>query len=90
MIVHLHHSPDSDHDEGRTRARIFGEEATGLYPGAAWGAIEPQIAGNWQAVRGDSPLSWADVRSDAHAAWQVAKLQREGHLCDFAPVFAKG
>jgi hypothetical protein len=45
------------------------------------------MAGDWRAVRGNSPLSWADVRRDAHAAWQVAKLEREDHLRDDAPVF---
>ena len=29
MIVHLSHSQEHDHDEGRVRARVFGEEATG-------------------------------------------------------------
>ncbi|HVR82321.1 MAG TPA: hypothetical protein VHF02_09615 [Luteimonas sp.] len=90
MLVHLHHSREADHDEGRTRARIFGEEATGLYPGEPWGAVESYMAGDWRAVRGNSPLSWVEVRGDAHAAWQVAKLQREGHLRDDAPVFAAG
>lgn len=87
MLVHLQRPSATDHDEGRTRARIFGEEATSLYPGESWGAVEPQMAGGWSSVRGDSPLSWADVRSDAHTAWQVARLRREGHLCDNAPVF---
>ena len=45
------------------------------------------MAGDWRTVRGNSPLTWADVRGDAHAAWQVAKLQREGHLRDNAPIF---
>ena len=88
MLVRLQHASDAaQHDEGRTRARIFGEEATGLYPGESWGAVEPHMAGDWRTVRGNSPLTWADVRGDAHAAWQVAKLQREGHLRDNAPVF---
>jgi hypothetical protein len=87
MLVHLHHAPEADHDEGRTRARIFGEEATDLYPGQPWGEVEPHMAGDWRAVRGNSPLSWADVRRDAHAAWQVAKLEREDRLRDDAPVF---
>jgi hypothetical protein len=87
MLVHLRHAPEADHDEGRTRARIFGEEATDLYPGRPWGEVEPHMAGDWRAVRGNSPLSWADVRRDAHAAWQVAKLEREDHLRDDAPVF---
>ena len=50
MLVHLHHAPDADHDEGRTRARIFGEEATDLYPGRPWGEVEPYMAGDWRAV----------------------------------------
>ena len=86
MIVHLPHSPDHDHDEGRARARIFGEEATGLYPDQPWGEVEPHMAGEWRAVRGSSPLSWAQVRGNAHAGWQVARLDRGGCLRDHAPV----
>jgi hypothetical protein len=88
MVIHLHSSQEPHcFDEGRTRARILGEVATGMYPGAPWAAIETQVAGEWHAVRGTSPLKWADVRREAHAAWQVAKLEREGHFCDDAPVF---
>lgn len=88
MLIHLHHSNETERfDEGRTRARILGEVATGVYPGEPWGAVETHVAGDWQAVRGNSPLTWADVRGEAHAAWQVAKLEREGHLRDDAPVF---
>lgn len=88
MLIHLHeHDEPRYFDEGRTRARILGEEATGMYPGLPWQTVESQVCGDWQAVRGDSKLSWADVRRDAHAAWQFAKLEREGHLQDDAPVF---
>jgi len=87
MIVRLPHSSEADRDEGRTRARIVGEQAIGLYPGEPWGAVESRMAGDWRTVRGNSPLSWVDVRDDAHAAWQVAKLQREDRLRDNAPVF---
>ena len=86
MIVRLRHSTDAEPDEGRARARVFGEEANGLYPGRSWGEVEPQMAGEWRAVRGDSRLRWADVRGDAHAAWQVAKLVRDDCLRDHAPV----
>lgn len=88
MVIHLH-NPSEPHcfDEGRVRARILGEVATGMYPGAPWSAVETQVAGEWLAVRGTSPLQWSDVRREAHAAWQVAKLEREGRLCDDAPVF---
>jgi hypothetical protein len=88
MVIQLRQLPvNPEFDEGRTRARIFGEVATGMYPGATWGTVEPHMAGDWQAVRGNSPLTWADVRGSAHASWQVAKLQAEGLLCDDAPVF---
>ncbi|MEO6264791.1 MAG: hypothetical protein ABIO58_07535 [Luteimonas sp.] len=88
MLIHLHHASEAElHDEARTRARILGEEATSMYPGETWGAVETHVAGDWRAVRGNSPLSWADVRDEAHAAWQVAKLERGGHLRDDAPVF---
>lgn len=88
MVIHLHASSAPRHfDEGRTRARMLGEVATGMYPGASWTDVETQVAGEWHSVRGSSPLTWADVRREAHAAWQVAKLEREGHLCDDAPVF---
>ena len=88
MLIRLPHSSQTEHfDEGHARARMLGEVATSMYPGAPWGAVETHVAGDWQAVRGDSPLTWADVRGEAHAAWQVAKLEREGHLRDDAPVF---
>jgi hypothetical protein len=86
MIVHLHHSREAERDEGRVRARVFGEEATGLYPRRPWGEVEARMAGEWRKVRGDSPLSWAQVRDDAHAAWQVATLQCGDCLRDHAPV----
>jgi hypothetical protein len=88
VLIHLHHPDEAGRfDEGRTRARILGEVAIGMYPGEPWGSVETRVAGDWQAVRGTSPLTWADVRGEAHAAWQVAKLDREGHLRDYAPVF---
>ncbi|MDB6164729.1 MAG: hypothetical protein JWL98_2161 [Xanthomonadaceae bacterium] len=88
MLIHLNRPNHTERfDEGRTRARMLGEVATGMYPGAPWPAVETKVAGDWQAVRGNSPLTWADVRGEAHAAWQVAKLEHEGHLRDDAPVF---
>ncbi len=88
MVIHLHpHNESSRFDEGRIRARILGEVATGVYPGAPWTAVETQVANEWATVRGTSPLTWAEVRREAHAGWQVAKLEREGHLRDDAPVF---
>ncbi|MFL6592004.1 MAG: hypothetical protein ACJ8GK_04755 [Luteimonas sp.] len=88
MVIHLHPQNESRcFDEGRIRARILGEVATGMYPGASWPAVETQVASEWAAVRGTSPLTWAEVRREAHAGWQVAKLEREGHLRDDAPVF---
>jgi hypothetical protein len=90
MIVRLQHASATEHDEGRARARIFGEEATGLYPGRSWGEVEPRMAGEWRVVRGDSPLSWAQVRSDAHAAWQVAWMRAPDRLRDDAPVTMHG
>lgn len=88
MLIYLHHSTETERfDEGRTRARILGEVATGMYPGEPWGAVESYVARDWQAVRGSSSLTWVDVRGEAHAAWQVAKLEREGHLRDDTPVF---
>jgi hypothetical protein len=88
MLIHLH-SPSAERcfDEGRIRARILGEVATAMYPGAPWPAIESQVANEWIVVRGTSPLTWSEVRREAHAGWQVAKLEREGHMCDDAPVF---
>ena len=88
MLIHLHRPEATDHfDEGRTRARILGEVATDMYPGASWQAVETHVAQDWNVVRGTSPLTWADVRGAAHAAWQVAKLEHDGRLCDDAPVF---
>jgi len=88
MILHLPRSPERDLDEGRARARVFGEEATGLYPGRSWNEVEPQMADEWRSVRGQSRLRWRDVRGDAHSAWQVAKLARDDCFRDHAPVVA--
>ncbi len=68
-----------------TRARVFGELATGTYPGQTWDVVEPRMAATWEKIRGQSHLQWQDVRDEAHAAWQVAKLENEGRLRDFAP-----
>ena len=66
--------------------RVFGELATGTYPGQAWESVEPRMAATWEKIRGQSHLQWQDVRDEARAAWQVAKLENEGRLRDFAPV----
>jgi hypothetical protein len=88
MLIHLNPPLAIDpFDEGRLRARMLGEVATDMYPGAPWPAVEARMASDWTIVRGNSPLDWADVRGAAHAAWQVARLEHEGHLCDDAPVF---
>ena len=86
MIVRLPHSNAALHDEGRARARIFGEEANVLYPGRSWGEVERQMADEWGEVRGGSPLSWSQVRRDARTGWQVAQLCNPGRLCDDTPV----
>ena len=90
MIVRLQHSSMAMRDEGRARARIFGEEAGVLYPGRSWNEVERHIADEWGEVRGGSALSWAQVRGDAHAGWQVGKLDRDGCLRDHAPVRMTG
>lgn len=88
MIVRLPHSHSLDQAAGRARARVFGEEANGLYPGRSWSEVEPQMADEWRQVRGESRLRWSEVRRDAHAAWQVAKLVHDDCLRDHAPVMA--
>ncbi len=86
MLIHLRHSSEFDRfDEGRTRARILGEVATGMYPGEPWGPGRNARRRGLAAVRGNSELTCADVRAEAHAAWQVAKLEREGHLSTTRP-----
>lgn len=72
-----------------TRARVFGELATGTYPGQPWDRVEPRMAETWEQIRGQSHLAWQDVRGEAHAAWQVAKLETEDQLRDNAPVVLK-
>lgn len=85
MVIHL--SADAHIDEvASARARALGELATGFYPALDWHSIEPQIASDWQRVRGSSELPWTEVRDEVRAAWQVARLDREGRLCDNAPV----
>ena len=85
MIVRLQQPRTILHDEGRARARIFGEEANMLYPGSSWSDVEQRMADEWGEVRGKSPLSWAQVREDAHVGWQVGQLCRTDRMCDDAP-----
>jgi hypothetical protein len=86
MLIRLSNMDFDDTEHSVVRARVFGELATGTYPGQPWNRVEPLMAETWQQIRGESRLSWEDVRNEAHAAWQVAKLEREGHLRDNAPV----
>ena len=86
MLIRLVNLDFDDNEHSVIRARVFGELATGTYPGQPWSRVEPMMAETWLQIRGASPLSWEDVRGEAHAAWVVAKLEREGHLCDNAPV----
>ena len=86
MLIRLPAQATDETGHSVTRARVFGELATGTYPGQAWEIVEPQMAATWEKIRGQSRLQWQDVRDEAHAAWQVAKLESEGRLCDFAQV----
>ena len=86
MLIRLPAQATDETGHSVTRARVFGELATGTYPGQAWEIVEPQMAATWEKIRGQSRLQWQDVRDEAHAAWQVAKLESEGRLRDFAPV----
>lgn len=86
MLIRL---PDLATDEtghSVTRARVFGELATGTYPGQSWEVVEPRMAATWEKIRGRSRLQWQDVRDEARAAWQVASLENGGHMRDNAPV----
>ena len=86
MLIRLFHLDLEDNEHSVIRARVFGELATGTYPGQPWSRVEPLMAETWQQIRGGSRLNWEDVRDEAHAAWLVAKLEAEGRLCDNAPV----
>ena len=86
MIVRLQQPRAILQDEGRARARIFGEEANVLYPGSSWDDVEQRMADEWGEVRGGSSLSWAQVRRDAHTGWQVAQLCQPDHLRDDTPL----
>jgi hypothetical protein len=86
MLIRLPAQATDDTGHSVTRARVFGELATGTYPGQAWDVVEPRMAATWEKIRGQSRLQWQDVRDEARAAWQVAKLESEGRLRDFAPV----
>ena len=86
MVIHLN-APSREIDEvASARARALGELATGFYPGLAWQSVEPQMASDWNRVRGNSQLGWTQVRDEAHAAWQTAKLSKDACCCDNAPV----
>lgn len=86
MLIRLPAYATDDTGHSVTRARVFGELATGAYPGQSWDVVEPRMAATWNKIRGKSHLHWPDVRDEARAAWQVAKLESEGRLRDIAPV----
>ena len=86
MVIHLNATPLDIDEVTSARARALGELATGFYPGMNWQTVEPQMASDWNRVRGNSHLGWSEVRDEAHAAWQVAKLSKDAACCDNAPI----
>ena len=86
MVIHLNAAPLDIDEVASARARALGELATGFYPDMSWQNVEPQMASDWNRVRGDSRVGWTDVREAAHSAWQVARLSKSACLCDNAPV----
>ena len=86
MVIHLNAAPLDIDEVASARARALGELATGFYPDMSWQNVEPQMASDWNRVRGDSKIGWTDVREEAHAAWQVARLSKSACLRDNAPV----
>ena len=82
MLIHLHRPADNDcFDEGRTRARMLGEVATDMYPGASWQAVETHVANDWHAVRGTSPLTDVgeqDITIDLPLDYVVRSAARAG------------
>lgn len=86
MVIHLNAMPRALDEVSSARARALGELATGFYPGMSWQNVEPQMASDWNRVRGSSRLCWNDVRDEAHAAWQIANLSKDACCMDDKPV----
>jgi hypothetical protein len=86
MVIHLNATPRDIDEVTSARARALGELATGFYPGMSWQNVEPQMASDWNRVRGNSQMCWNEVREEAHSAWQLAKLSKDTACCDNAPV----
>ena len=86
MVIHLNALPRELDEVDSARARALGELATGFYPDLAWQSVEPQMASDWNRVRGASHLGWNEVREEAHAAWQIARLSKDTCCRDDAPV----
>jgi hypothetical protein len=76
MVIHFNAAPCDIDEVVTARARALGELATGFYPDMRWQNVEPQMASDWNRVRGDSQVGWNDVRDEARAAWQVALLSK--------------
>lgn len=86
MVIHLNAMPRDLDEVSSARARALGELATGFYPDMSWQNVEPQMASDWNRVRGTSRLCWNEVRDEAHAAWQVANLSKDCRCTDDKPV----
>lgn len=54
----------------------MGVDAYGRYPGSSFVEIEPELARDWDLVRGQSVLSWAHARPAALEAWQRVHAQQ--------------
>ena len=64
--------PDAGYDAYAPAYRV-GAEAFRREPEQHdWSAVEAELAGQWVALRGSSPLPWSSARVAAHKAWQDA------------------
>jgi hypothetical protein len=59
-----------------------------------WSAVEAELAGQWVALRGSSPLPWSSARVAAHKGWQdgvrSAQLAESPASPDSEPNAAQG
>lgn len=64
--------PGESYDDYRPAFRC-GWDARVRYPGRPFEDFENELAGDWEVVRGSSPLSWHRARLAARDAWERAE-----------------
>ena len=56
----------------------LGYEGRGRYAGRSFEQVEPQLASDWEASKGNSRLAWNDAKSATRAAWHRVERAMPG------------